>query len=153
MEVRADKQRIDAILSLAGCGIDIVDDNDQVVYADSGLERRYGDWRGKKCYEYFCDLEKPCSGCCRPSPLGEQSKVIQDLDCSNGSTITDPHAKIHYTENQSMRMIGIPFHDESGQWLYARIHISQPEETAAAGTKAVQTGVSADAYKYGSSDR
>jgi hypothetical protein len=121
LEVRAEKQRIDAILSIAGCGIDIVDDNDEIVYADAGIERRYGEWRGKKCYEVYCLAENPCAGCCRPGPLDEQKVSVTEFAC-HVHDIQDPHARVHYSEEEAMRMLGVPFYDESGRWLYARIH-------------------------------
>jgi len=123
IEVRANRQRVDAILALAGCGIDIVDDENQVVYADSSLKRQYGDWHGYKCHEYYCGADRPCSGCRRPSPTDQQSQTFLDLDGSEWATAGDPHAKVHYIEGEEIRMIGIPFRDEGGRWLYARIHI------------------------------
>jgi hypothetical protein len=123
LEARAEKQRLDAILSLAGCGIDIVDDDDQIVYADAEIERRYGEWRGKKCYEDYCGAGVPCSGCHRPGPLDDQNVTFTDFDCSQWMANNDPHAEVHRIEGESTRMIGIPFRDEGGRWLYARIHL------------------------------
>jgi ABC-type phosphate/phosphonate transport system substrate-binding protein len=128
VEVRADKHRLDTILSLVGCSVDIVDDNDQMIYADSGLERRYGDWRGKKCYEYFCERETACPCCNRPGPLDAEERVFQDTECSMWSATADPHASARGAEGESFQMIGIPFHDESGKWLLARLHV--PRGTA-----------------------
>jgi ABC-type phosphate/phosphonate transport system substrate-binding protein len=120
--VRAERQRINTILTLAGCGIDIIDDHNRIVFADSSLERKYGDWRGKKCHGYFCNSDAPCSGCKMPSPADEQRQQVLDLNGSDLSYTDDPHAKVHFIEGESTRMIGIPFHDEGGRWLYARIH-------------------------------
>jgi ABC-type phosphate/phosphonate transport system substrate-binding protein len=123
VEVRADKQRMDMILSLAGCGIDIVDDNDQMIYADSGIERQYGDWKGKKCHEYFCGTSMPCSCCNRPGPLDEEKLHIQNFDCSEWSTLVNIASQGPPDGKPTMQMIGVPFHDENGQWLFARIHV------------------------------
>lgn len=122
VEVRAERQRINSILSLAGCGIDIVDDENHIVYADSGLERDYGDWHGRKCHEYFCGSDTPCPGCERPGPLDEPRELVVDIDGSEAVPEHDPHLKVHYISGESTRMIGIPFRDEGGRWLYARIH-------------------------------
>lgn len=121
-EVRAERQRINTILALAGCGIDIIDGQNRIVYADSSLERKYGDWRGKKCHGYFCNSDTPCSGCKTPSPEARPQETVLDLDGTDLSYTDDPHAKVHFVEGESTRMIGIPFHDEGGRWLYARIH-------------------------------
>ena len=122
LEARAERQRINAILTLAGCGIDIVDDANKIVYADSGLERSYGDWHGRKCHEYYCGSGAPCPDCRRPDATGEQSQILLDIDGSQSPPTDDPHAKVHYIRGESTRMIGIPFRDEGGRWLYARIH-------------------------------
>jgi ABC-type phosphate/phosphonate transport system substrate-binding protein len=121
VEVRAEKQRIDSILALAGCGIDIVDDDNQIVYADSCLEREYGDWHGRKCHDYYCGSSVPCAGCLRPFPINRGAPTYSDLDGSDAAQ-GDPHAKPHCIKGESSRMIGIPFYDEGGRWLYARIH-------------------------------
>lgn len=121
-EVRAERQRINAILAMAGCGIDIIDEHNRIVYADAGLEKKYGDWRGKKCHGYYCNSDAPCSGCKMPGPTDEPRHAILDLNGSDLSQADDPHAKVHFIEGEATRMIGIPFRDESGRWLYARIH-------------------------------
>lgn len=122
LESRAEKQRLDAILAIAGCGIDIVDDNDQIIYADAEIERRYGDWRGKKCYEYYCGQSEACAGCHRPGPLDDQEPRITDFDCVQWAAIDDPHVMMHGGLAETTRIIGIPFYDEGGRWLYARMH-------------------------------
>lgn len=121
-EARAQTQRINTILALADCGIDIIDDNNHIVFADSGLERKYGDWRGKKCHGYFCNSPTPCANCKMPSPTEEQRITSRDLDNSERMHTDDPCAKVHFIEGETTRMIGIPFRDEGGRWLYARIH-------------------------------
>ena len=78
VEARAQMQRINTILALADCGIDIIDDNNHIVFADSGLERKYGDWHGKKCHGYFCNSDTPCSGCKMPSPTDESRQTSLD---------------------------------------------------------------------------
>jgi hypothetical protein len=134
LEVRADRQRIDAILAMAGCGIDIVDDDDEIIYADAAIERKYGDWHGKKCHQYFCGGDVPCPGCQRPRPLAGNERSTWDLECSKLAISDDPHARVYYIEGESVRIIGIPFRDEGGRWLYGRIHF--PVTAFAASTHA-----------------
>jgi ABC-type phosphate/phosphonate transport system substrate-binding protein len=122
LEVRAEKQRIDTILALAGCGIDIIDNDSGIVYADAGLERNYGNWHGRKCHDYYCGSDKPCANCHRGSPEDDHGVRIRDIDGSKPPPTDDPHARVHYVEGKATRMIEIPFHDETGRWLYARIH-------------------------------
>jgi hypothetical protein len=54
--------------------------------------------------------------------LDDQDKIVTDFDCSKWAMNEDLHTKVHYSQSESTRMIGIPFHDESGRWMYARIH-------------------------------
>lgn len=122
LEVRAQKQRLDTILALAGCGIDIVDNDSEIVYADSGLERVFGDWHGRKCHDYYCNSDKPCFNCQRGGPTHDHGVRIRDIDGSQPPPTDDPHAGVHYVAGKSTRMIEIPFHDETGRWLYARLH-------------------------------
>ena len=122
-EVRAERQRVDTILALAGCGIDIVDGNNRIVYADSAIERKYGDWRGKNCHGYYCDSDEPCPGCRKPGPSDDLHPAMLDLDGVDPRADDDPHAKVHLIDGMATRMIGVPFRDETGRWLYARIHI------------------------------
>lgn len=121
-EVRAERQRINAILALAGCGIDIIDEHHQIVYADASLERKYGDWHGKHCHGYFCNADTPCAGCRMPTPTDQPRQRTFDIGPLGASPADDPHAKVHFIEGESTRMIGIPFRDEGGRWLYARVH-------------------------------
>jgi ABC-type phosphate/phosphonate transport system substrate-binding protein len=123
LEARAERQRVDAILAMAGCGIDIVDNNNDMVFADSSLERKYGDWHGRKCDEYYRGSDVPCDTCAIPGPGDEPRQEFVELNAEPWLVDADPHAHVHYIEGEKMRMIGIPFQDESGRWLYARVHV------------------------------
>jgi hypothetical protein len=57
-----------------------------------------------------------------PGPMGEQVQTLLNIDGPPGMCSDDPHAKVHYIEGESTQMLGIPFRDEGGRWLYARIH-------------------------------
>lgn len=135
LEARAETQRINTVLTLAGCGIDIVDENNRIIFADANLERIYGDWRGHNCHEYYCKSVEPCAACQRPSPASPPRRVEVNLDDSTILGLVDPHAKVHYTNGHASRMIGIPFSDEGGRWLYARLHI--PDESVAGSPSAL----------------
>jgi PAS domain-containing protein len=122
VEVRAENQRINTILALAGCGIDIVDDQNQIVYADSSLENKYGDWHGHTCHDYFCGSDTPCPGCRRPFPINEHCQRATDPDCTQLRPY-DAIGKFQLIQGEATRMIGVPFRDEGGRWLYARVHL------------------------------
>jgi ABC-type phosphate/phosphonate transport system substrate-binding protein len=122
IEVRADLQRINAILALAGCGIDVVDDDNQIIYADTGLQQRFGDWHGRKCHDYFCDSDVPCPECQRPFPMNELCRTSLDVDCSEWKPRPASSVEPCTIEGETTRMIAVPFRDEAGRWLSARIH-------------------------------
>ncbi len=98
-----------------------------MVYADSGMQQKYGDWHGKKCHEYYCNLPHACDDCLRPATNDDQRLSFQDIDDENVTTLKDPHAKVHYVANANVRMIGVPFYDAGGRWLYARMHLPLQE--------------------------
>ncbi|MHB8971173.1 MAG: hypothetical protein ACYC3X_17525 [Pirellulaceae bacterium] len=56
------------------------------------------------------------------SSTDEPGPILLDMDGSESTLPDDPHAQVHYSAGESSRMIGIPFHDEGGRWLYARVH-------------------------------
>jgi hypothetical protein len=122
IEVRAEYQRMNAIMALAGCGIDIVDDENELVYADSSLQQRFGDWHGRKCHDYFCDSDTPCPQCQRPFPLNELANTSLDVDCTEWRSRPGVDIGPRIIESETARMIAIPFRDEGGRWLSARIH-------------------------------
>lgn len=53
----------------------VIDRNYDIVAANGSFERRFGDWRGKKCYVVYKKLHKPCDEC--PSArVFEDGKVV-----------------------------------------------------------------------------
>ncbi len=122
IEVRAENQRIDTILALAGCGVDIVDDQNQIVYADASLEHKYGDWHGHTCHDFYCGSDTPCPGCPRPFPINEHCQTVVDPDCTQFRS-HDLFFKFEGIQGEATRMIGVPFRDEGGRWLHARVHL------------------------------
>lgn len=132
IEVQAELQRMNVVLDRAGCGIDIVDDENNLVYVDSNLEHRYGDWHNRKCHEYYCESDAPCPECRRPFPINEHCGTAVNLDCTEWTTSAIARAKHQAIEGKAMWMIGVPFRDEGGRWLHARLHIPEmkPAELA-----------------------
>ena len=132
---------------MAGCGIDIVDENNKVVYADASLERRYGDWHGRSCHDYFCDSDCRATSARRPEAFDEAGHHVVDLHETEWNATDDPHARVHHIEGKSIRMIGIPFRDAGGRWLYARVHLplavpaeETPSDAERGGSTARQSG-------------
>ena len=98
LEHRAEHHMTESILARADCGIDIVDMDNNIIYADAGIERHFGNWRGKKCFEYYKE----------PLPSDEST---EQFDRFSEEAFKD------------RRLISVPFKAESGERLQARIHV------------------------------
>jgi PAS domain S-box-containing protein len=44
-------------------GVCVLDRNYDILYANPSLEREFGPWKGKKCYEYFHGAGEVCANC------------------------------------------------------------------------------------------
>ena len=140
-EVRADKHLLETILTKVHCGIDIVDEDNNIVYVAPALEKRYGAWHGKKCHEYYGNSPTPCKHCTKRdagkskkdgNSLGDSCRVALKED---SHPIGEPEIDGAYS-----KLLQVPFFDETGRWLYARVHLprkifengSETEEVTAA---------------------
>jgi len=50
-------------LNQTGIGVDIVDDEYNIIYTNETLSDKFGVSQGLKCYEYFLQLDSPCENC------------------------------------------------------------------------------------------
>ncbi len=41
----------------------VIDREHKIVEANEAFEKRFGDWRGKKCYTVYKKLHQPCDEC------------------------------------------------------------------------------------------
>lgn len=124
-EVRAGKNLIETILTRVECGIDIVDENDEIIYVAPGIENRYGPWQGKKCYEYYLNEEKPCSACRKKAACKMQKNGDPYVESKCGITLQDDHHPLStfLDKDKPSKLLQVPFYDENGRWLYARVHL------------------------------
>ena len=122
-EVRASKNLIETILSRVKCGMDIVDEKNEIIYVTPGLEHHYGPWHGKKCHEYYVGSSTPCEFC-RKRDASEHRKPKESN--KNYSPVTyqeDPHPIGNFCMQDNLgKLLQVPFYDENGRWLYARVH-------------------------------
>lgn len=106
---RLNKQ-IEFILGATKTGLDIIDKDYNIRYIDSEWARLYGDWQGKKCYEYFMNRKSPCSTCAIEEAFRTKKVVISE----------------EVLEKEGMRPVQvttIPFQNEKGEWLVAEINV------------------------------
>lgn len=107
-ETRAEKHHVEAILAATRIGVDIIDKENNLRYVDIGLEKKYGDWRGMKCDDYF--------------KHGDKATVAQhrELALANGHSV---YMEVRSDGDTPYYIIGVPFHDENGRSMVARVHL------------------------------
>lgn len=108
------KKQIEFILGATKTGLDIIDSEFNIVYIDPEWQKIYGDYKGRKCYEYFMDRKDICPNCGIPKAL--KTKTI---------TITE---EILVKEgNRQIQVITMPFQDEEGRWMVAGVNVDISE--------------------------
>ncbi|NLX13862.1 MAG: response regulator [Phycisphaerales bacterium] len=113
-ELAEERQRIEHILSVTKTGINITDPQFNLRYVDPAWQKIYGNPAGRKCYEYFMRLDRPCPGCGIPQALATKQPVVSEevLPLENNRTV-----EVHT----------IPFQDSNGQWLVAEFNVDITE--------------------------
>jgi len=61
--VRNERKRLENTLNSMQDGVYIVNQNYDIEYANPAMQRLFGRPENRKCYEYLCDSDKPCSWC------------------------------------------------------------------------------------------
>jgi len=110
METQANilHRQIEFILEAANSSLDIVDKNYNIHYVDSGWARQYGDWKGKKCFEYFMGHRSTCLGCAIDKAFKTKKAVVTE-------------EVLPKEGNRTIQITAIPFQDEKGEWLVAEV--------------------------------
>lgn len=66
-------ENLEHILDSMRDGVYIVDKNYAMEFANRVIETEFGPWRGKRCFEYFNGLRKPCPKCVNGKVLSGES--------------------------------------------------------------------------------
>jgi len=124
-ELRVERERMEQILSITGTGIDIIDSAYNLQFVDKGWQRLYGDPTGRKCYEYFKELDEHCPGC-RIADALETKQII----------VTEE--RLPHENNRVVEVHIIPFQDDEEKWLVAefKVDITERKQTEEALTQA-----------------
>jgi len=109
-EVKGLQQQMEFILGTAKMGLDIIDSDFNVRYVDPAWQRVYGPYEGRKCYEYFMDQDRMCSGCAIPTALASGQRVVSD-------------EVLVKEANRPIRVTTIPFQTDGGEWLVAEVNV------------------------------
>lgn len=112
-EIRRHNQRLEYLLTVAKIGIDIIDENYSILYIDPSWARFYGDYNGRKCFEYFMGRSSPCDNCGVPEAIGSGRTVVkEEVLVKENNRIVEVHT--------------IPF-EEGGRTLAAEFNIDITE--------------------------
>jgi PAS domain S-box-containing protein len=110
--------RMEHILEATKTGLDIIDRNYNLRYVDPGWAKRYGNWDGRKCYEYFMGRDTPCLGCGIQRAFETGEKIVSEEVLANEG-------------NKPIQVTTIPYQDERGEWLVAEVNVDITERKLA----------------------
>jgi PAS domain S-box-containing protein len=117
-EIRLLKQQIEFILGATKTGLDIIDANLNMVYIDPEWAKVYGDYKGRKCYEYFMGRSEACPDC----------DVIKALETKK--TVVTEEVVVR-EGNRPIQVTTMPFQNEKGEWLVAEVNVDITERKRA----------------------
>ena len=103
-------QRLEFTLGATNTGLDIIDADFNLRYVDPAWARNYGDWDGKKCFEYFMDSKILCHKCALQEAFRTKKVVVSEEILPKEG-------------NRPIRVTTIPFQDKNGDWLVAEVNV------------------------------
>jgi PAS domain S-box-containing protein len=117
-QIHSMTRQMELILEATNTGLDIIDKEYNLRYVDPGWAKIYGEWTGKKCFEYFMDIEKPCSDCPLPRAFGTREIIISEQFLIK-------------EQNRPIQVTTYPYLDDNGDWLAAEINVDISERKRA----------------------
>jgi PAS domain S-box-containing protein len=113
-EIEKLKRQIEFILGVTKTGLDIIDSEFNIMYVDPEWQKVYGNYKGKKCYEYFMNRKEVCPNCGIPKALKTKTvTVTEEILVKEG--------------NRPIQVTTIPFQDEDGRWMVAEVNVDITE--------------------------
>jgi len=103
-------RQIEFILGATKTGLDIIDKDYNIRYIDSVWASIYGDWKEKKCFDYFMGRKEPCLTCTIEKALKTKKTVVSE-------------EVLVKENNRPIQVTTIPFQDINGEWLVAEINL------------------------------
>ena len=101
------------IIEATKTGIDVIDEDYNLLFVDLGWQKVYGNPYGKKCYEYFMGQKEPCPNCAIPEALKSKKIIISE--------------EFLKKENRFVEVHTIPFQNEKGKWLVGEFNVDITE--------------------------
>jgi PAS domain S-box-containing protein len=113
-EVQALKTQMEFILGATKTGLDIIDAKFNICYIDPEWKKVYGDYAGRKCYQYFMDRNTPCPDCGVVKALQTKSIIVTE--------------EVLPKENsRPIQVTTIPFQNDAREWLVAEVNVDIAE--------------------------
>ncbi len=103
-------KQMEFILGSTKTGLDIIDKDYNIRYVDPAWAGIYGNWQGKKCYDYFMDLKAPCRECAIEKAFKTKKIVISE-------------EVLIKENNRPIQVTTIPYQDSKGDWLVAEVNV------------------------------
>ena len=113
-EVRALKTQMEFILGATKTGLDIIDAKFNIHYIDPEWKKVYGDYAGRKCYQYFMDRNTPCPDCGVVKALQTKSIIVTE-------------EVMLKEKSRPIQVTTIPFQNDAGEWLAAEVNVDITE--------------------------
>jgi PAS domain S-box-containing protein len=111
-------KQIEFILGATKTGLDIIDEDFNVIFVDSEWKKIYGEYAGRKCYEYFMGRDLACPVCGISTALATKRLFVTE------ETLVREN-------NRPVQVTTIPFQDEKGRWLVAEVNVDITERKRA----------------------
>ncbi|MDD5130638.1 MAG: diguanylate cyclase, partial [Candidatus Omnitrophica bacterium] len=103
-------QQLEFTLGVTKTGLDIIDQNFNLHYVDPAWARNYGNWEGKKCFEYFMGRKSSCPGCAVQEAFRSKKVVISEEILTKEG-------------NRPIQVTTIPYQDKDGNWFVAEVNV------------------------------
>ena len=113
-EIKELQRQTEFVLGVTKTCLSIIDANFHLRFVDPAWQRTHGEYRGKKCHEYFHGTGHPCSECGIPRALATQQVVAHD-------------GVLPREGNRPTQITTIPFQGENAEWLVAEVCVDITE--------------------------
>ncbi|MCX5694444.1 MAG: PAS domain S-box protein [Candidatus Omnitrophica bacterium] len=102
-------QQLEFTLGVTKTGLDIIDKDYNLRYVDPAWASVYGDWHGKKCFDYFMGRKSQCATCAIEEAFRTKKTVLsEEILVKEG--------------NRPIQVTTIPYQDKNGDWLVAEVN-------------------------------
>lgn len=113
VQLSKERQRLFDVLETVPVNICLLTSDYHMVFANRAFRERFGESNGRPCYDYICDLDKPCEGC-------ESFRVLE--------TGQPHHWFFKGLEGSIIDVYDSPFTDVDGRLLVLEMNVDITEQ-------------------------